>query len=153
MSLIRKILDINTDDILTIMVSPQDDPMDAPTRRYMVVSEIEGRYNFIYDQFIEQCEENDDLPDESPIRRASEFVQGGGVLPSFTDMPEDVQVSIFEYLDSEDSQISVYDLEKVAALVQAPPPLKLRPEDLPERPFGAPADYWSPNYRGPEPAV
>ena len=151
--LIRKMLDLHTDTMKTIMVAPFDDEMDAPTRRYMVVSEIEEKYFTIYEEILERFDSDEPPHSEILVNTAERITEDGGVLPSFMELPADVQEVIWFFLDSEDRNISESDLELVAKQVRMPEPIRLRPEDLPERPFGAPADYYSPHYMGPEPAI
>ena len=99
----------------SIMLAPCDDEMDAPTRRYMVISEIEERYNLLYEAIEEEAEEaGGQMPWSAVVKKARAHVASGAKLPSFAELPADVQEIIWVYLDTPESiMLSQYDMERV----------------------------------------
>ena len=96
-----------------IMLAPYDDEMDAPTRRYMVISEIEERYNLLYEAIDEEAAEvGGQMPWSAEVRQASAFIASGAELPPFAELPADVRESIWVHLDTAGA-LSQHDLSRI----------------------------------------
>ena len=82
-----------------VMPFPFEPELDARTRRYMLVSEIEeAAYNFIYETILVEAEDKDAAP--MGVEAAAKLIQAGGILPPFAEIPEQTQLLIWIYIDN-----------------------------------------------------
>ncbi len=140
-----------------IMLNPGDeDFVSEPTRSFQYVNEIEARYNFLYDIIQVAESERPDMNGYDEIAKANARLLAGCEMPAFVSLPEEVQAAVWTFLDS--AEISDDDLVLLARQVVAPDDSACDDGagedsstiDDREVPFGAPSDYYKPDYDGPE---
>ena len=85
--------DSETGQDIAVMTAPYDDQFEMPTRRYMVVAEMETRYGSIY----EALDEHDD--EDLAVEMARKSYEQGGRLAPIEQLPQDVRNRIWVFLD------------------------------------------------------
>ena len=96
-----------------VMPFPFEQELGGPTRRYIVVSEIEDAYNFIYETIMVEAEDMTAPP--TGVEAAAKLIEAGGVLPPFAEIPERTQFLIWIYLDS--SELEPEGFTAVSSLI------------------------------------
>ena len=87
-TLVRTIVDVNDGTAEQIAIAPEGDWLEAPSLTYMLISDIESRYNLIYDEM-----------DEAGMTEQIVRINEGANLAPFAELPIELQGEIFMAFD------------------------------------------------------